>query len=54
MSLTIVHIQHTPSIPDNRAKSKPHRRLMSTHASVLVNSVGPPSAEVRRTAASFP
>jgi hypothetical protein len=27
--------------------------LMSTHASVLVDSVGPPSAEVCRTAASF-
>jgi hypothetical protein len=30
------------------------RGLMSTHASVLVDSVGPPSAEVCRTAASFP
>ena len=28
--------------------------LMSTHASILVDSVGPPSAEVCRTAASFP
>jgi hypothetical protein len=28
--------------------------LMSTHASVLVDSVGPPSAEVCRIAASFP
>jgi hypothetical protein len=28
--------------------------LMSTHASILVDSVGPPSAEVYRTAASFP
>jgi hypothetical protein len=28
--------------------------LMSTHASVLVDSVGPPGAEVCRTAASFP
>jgi hypothetical protein len=28
--------------------------VMSTHASVLVDSVGPPSAEVCRTAASFP
>jgi hypothetical protein len=28
--------------------------LMFTHASIPVNSVGPPSAEVRRTAASFP
>jgi hypothetical protein len=27
---------------------------MSTHASVLVDSVGPPSAEVCRTAPSFP
>jgi hypothetical protein len=30
------------------------RDVMSTHASVLVDSVGPPSAEVCRTAASFP
>jgi hypothetical protein len=30
------------------------RLLMSTHASVLVDSVGPPSAEVCRAAASFP
>jgi hypothetical protein len=29
-------------------------RLMSTHASVLIDSVGPPSAKVCRTAASFP
>jgi hypothetical protein len=28
--------------------------LMSTHAYVLVDSVGPPSAEVCRTASSFP
>jgi hypothetical protein len=28
--------------------------VMSTHASVLVDSVGPPSAEVYRTATSFP
>jgi hypothetical protein len=28
--------------------------LMSTHASVLVDSVGPPSAEVCRAASSFP
>jgi hypothetical protein len=30
------------------------KTLMSTHASVLVDSVGPPSAEVCTTAASFP
>ena len=30
------------------------RDVMSTHASILVDSVGPPSAEVCRTAASFP
>jgi hypothetical protein len=28
--------------------------VMSMHASVLVDSVGPPSAEVCRTASSFP
>jgi hypothetical protein len=32
----------------------PEKSLMSTHASVLVDSVGPPSAEVCRIAASFP
>jgi hypothetical protein len=32
----------------------PMGRLMSTHASVLVDSVGPPSAEICRAAASFP
>jgi hypothetical protein len=31
-----------------------HGALMSTHASILVDSVGPPSAEVCRTIASFP
>jgi hypothetical protein len=31
-----------------------HRHVMSTHASVLLDSVGPPSAKVCRTAASFP
>ena len=30
------------------------RQVMSTHASILVDSVGPPSAEVCRTVASFP
>ena len=28
--------------------------VMSTHASILVDSVGPPSAEVCRTATLFP
>jgi hypothetical protein len=28
--------------------------LMSMHASIFVDSVGPPSAEICRTAASFP
>jgi hypothetical protein len=28
--------------------------VMSTHASILVDSVGPPSAEVCRTTTSFP
>jgi hypothetical protein len=31
-----------------------HKSLMSTHASVLVDSVGPPSTEVCRAAASLP
>jgi hypothetical protein len=34
--------------------ARPSRRLMSMNASILVDSVGPPSAEVCRTAASFP
>jgi hypothetical protein len=33
---------------------KSQRWVMSMHASILVGSVGPPSAEVCRTAASFP
>ena len=32
----------------------PENSLMSTHASIPVDSVGPPRAEVCRTAASFP
>jgi hypothetical protein len=35
-------------------EAEPEMSLMSTHASVLVDSVGPPSAEVCRAAASFP
>jgi hypothetical protein len=35
-------------------EKEPFCGMMSTHASVLVDSVGPPSAEVCRTAASFP
>jgi hypothetical protein len=31
-----------------------HAHVMSTHTSILVDSVGPPSTEVCRTAASFP
>jgi hypothetical protein len=37
-----------------RPEASYRRRVMSTHASVLVDSVGPPSAEVCRAAASFP
>jgi hypothetical protein len=37
-----------------KAPTKRKIELMSTHASILVDSVGPPSAEVCRTAASFP
>jgi hypothetical protein len=39
---------------EDACNNKRTRSLMSTHASVLVDSVGPPSAEVCRTAASFP
>jgi hypothetical protein len=35
-------------------RSKARWVVMSTRASVLVDSVGPPSAEVCRAAASFP
>jgi hypothetical protein len=34
--------------------AKEHGEVMYTHASVLVDSVGPPSAEVCRAATSFP
>ena len=37
-----------------KERSKNKARVMSTHASILVDSVGPPRAEVCRTAASFP
>ena len=38
-----------------KIKIKYHDRLlMSTNASILVDSVGPPSAEVCRTSANFP
>jgi hypothetical protein len=33
---------------------KESEQLMSMHASVLIDSVGPPSAEVCRTVTSFP
>jgi hypothetical protein len=39
-----------PYLPGNGAR----KSLMSMHASILVDSVGPPSADVCRTAASFP
>jgi hypothetical protein len=32
----------------------PEKSLMSTNTSILVDNVGPPSAEVCRTSASFP
>jgi hypothetical protein len=48
----------TMTSPDRPAIAMPDcaacRQVMSTHASVLVDSVGPPSAEVCRAAASFP
>jgi hypothetical protein len=41
-------------LPEIRRGEGEGPQVMSTHASVLVDSVGPPSAEVCRTAASFP
>jgi hypothetical protein len=38
----------------DETRGEPDVGVMSTHATVLVDSVGPPSAEVCRTAASFP
>jgi hypothetical protein len=48
-------IHHLPSViyADNRLCVLLDNTLMSTHASVLIDSVGPPSAEVCRAAASF-
>jgi hypothetical protein len=43
-----------PDSGRGRSRKKAPRPLMSTHASVLADSVGPPSAEVCRAAASFP
>jgi hypothetical protein len=37
-----------------KSYGKTYKCLMSTHASVLVDSVGPPNADVYRAAASFP
>jgi hypothetical protein len=37
-----------------KAAKKATSGVTSTHASVLIDSVGPPSAEVCRAAASFP
>jgi hypothetical protein len=44
---------HSESVSHGLWKEK-RWGVMSTHASILVDSVGPPSAEVCRTAASFP
>ena len=38
----------------NELQKNGMKPVMSTHASILVDSVGPPRAEVCRTAASFP
>ena len=46
------NIPHDP-IPLNATGPTPFRLITSTH-SILVDCVGPPSAEVCRTAASFP
>jgi hypothetical protein len=42
------------SPPERSVSFLGRRQVISTHASVLVDSVGPPSAEVCRAAASFP
>jgi hypothetical protein len=39
---------------ETKNQKKKKKEMMSTHASVLVDSVGPPSAEAYRAAASFP
>jgi hypothetical protein len=43
-----------PTAKAQRAAMRSLNAMMSTHASVLQDSVGPPSAEVCRTVASFP
>jgi hypothetical protein len=49
------HDDLTKTLTDNNlTNDKQYDDLMSTHASVLVDSVGPASAEVCRAAASFP
>jgi hypothetical protein len=47
------HRRHGSRV-ENLEYSERRSLLMSTHASILVDSVGPPSPEVCRTAASFP
>jgi hypothetical protein len=55
--IVLILLADGPDLVDLKGESNPKvqcRNLMSTHASVLVDSVGPPSAEVCRAAASFP
>jgi hypothetical protein len=53
VSTTDKVVHKTTKIPGPSLKPL-SQRVMSMNASILVDSVGPPSAEVCRTAASFP
>jgi hypothetical protein len=47
-------VRYSMRVPFTSLATAPENSLMSTRTSVLVDSVGPPSAEICRAAASFP
>jgi hypothetical protein len=51
---TFLKLQEAIGFKQAKAKNQGYKGVMSTNASILVDSVGPPSAEVCSTAASFP
>jgi hypothetical protein len=53
-SFGVSRVAYQQQSPGGPLMACPPWSLMSTHASVLVDSVGPPSAEICRAAASFP
>jgi hypothetical protein len=54
MNVVGIVVIASPSQDPIGSKRRASKRLMSTHASILLDNIGPPSVEVYRTAASFP